>query len=99
LVALREPAKAFGIAVFRSGQEAEQITICQGAKRFGAVAVVIQAVEELSSRYQNSPLLLAQLSRDLISFALTARRLRRFFSECSQTLNTRHPFERRTCEI
>ena len=38
-------AKEFGIVVFSSGKEAEEITVSQGAKFFRAVAEVRQAVE------------------------------------------------------
>jgi hypothetical protein len=39
-----EPAKAFGVVVFTSSKEAEEITVSDGAKFFRAVAEVRQAV-------------------------------------------------------
>jgi hypothetical protein len=37
-----KPAKAFGFVVFPSGKETEQITVSDGAKSFGTVAVVAE---------------------------------------------------------
>ncbi len=38
-------AKAFGIVVFSSGEEAEQITVSDGAESFSAITEVRQAVK------------------------------------------------------
>jgi hypothetical protein len=40
-----KPAKASDFVVFSSGKEAEQITVSNSAKGFGAVAVVAEAAD------------------------------------------------------
>jgi hypothetical protein len=39
-----EPARAFGIVVFPSGKEAEQITVSDGTKPLSAVAEIPQTM-------------------------------------------------------